>query len=249
MKMKIVHTRNLGWILALAACASLALTLPASAAPKKKEKAPDKEPAAVSDEKMASEEGDAEEGEPEKAASPVVDDSRKTALISRMTLKVVNPEDARVALSEKVKELGGFPILVTDTSIEVKVPPGALSPMLAYAAEQGLVVEKSLERQDLTQEIAQLEGQLKSKRDILKKLRSFFDDSNVQATLRIEQTMTSLVNEMEEVKGRLRVLGERSTWARIDVSFQFKQRDRIIYVNSPFEWLNTVNLDRFLEEF
>jgi len=235
-----------GALVALGLSWAVAPVSPAWSAPKKK-------PAAV---------GEAKNPEPEETEAtteaaekreeqspPGPRDGRMTGLISRMVLKVINPEDARTALTEKAKELGGFPILVTDDSIEFKIPPESLSVILAYAAEQGLVVEKSLEREDLTQEIAQLEGQLKSKRDILRKLRSFFDDSNVQATLRIEQTMTDLVNEMENVKGRLRVLNERSRWARVDVSFQFKQRDRIIYVNSPFEWLNTVNLDRFLEEF
>jgi hypothetical protein len=191
----------------------------------------------------------------EEPAAPVAEEApadeavRRTALVSRMILKVVNPEDARELLKQKAQEAGGFPVLITDGSIELKVPPDKLSELIAFAAENGVVVEKSLERQDLTQEIAQLEGQLKSKHGILARLRGFFDDSNVQATLRIEQTMTSLVTEMESVKGRLRVLEERSRWAFMDISFEFKQRDRIIYINSPFEWLNTVNLDRFLEEF
>lgn len=193
------------------------------------------------------EEAVAADSDEEKGEEPV--DGRRTALVSRMLLKVINPADARTVLAQEVAKLGGFPILVTDSEIYLKVPPSKMSAMLEIAAKEGMVVEKSLDRKDLTQEIAQLEGQLKSKRKILTKLRSFFDDSNVQATLRIEQTMTDLVTEIERVKGQLRVAGDRAQWAVIEISFEFRQRDRIIYVNSPFEWLNTVNLDQFLEEF
>jgi len=174
---------------------------------------------------------------------------RKTALVSRMVLKVVNPDDARSRIVAGVRELGGFPVLVTDDQLEVKVPPERLDELLRLVADEGLVLERTLERQDLTLEIAQLEGLLGAKRAVLSKLRAFFDDSGVQATLRIEQTMTGLVTEIEQVRGRLRVLEERARYARIEVSFRFKERDRLIYVHSPFGWLNTVSLDRFIEEF
>ena len=166
-----------------------------------------------------------------------------------MILKVVNPRDARVELEKLAEERGGHPILVTDSSISIKLPPAKLSEFIETASTHGLVVEKTLERADLTQEIAQLEGQLSSKQKVLARLRSFFDDSNVEATLRIEQNMTALVSEIESVKGRLRVLRDRSKWAVVEISFRFRERDKIIYVHSPFEWLNTVNLDEFLGEF
>jgi hypothetical protein len=176
-------------------------------------------------------------------------DTRRTALVSRMVLKVVNPDEARSRLVAGVRELGGFPALATDDRLEMKVPPGRIDELLQLIAAEGLVLEKTLDRQDLTLEIAQLDGQLGAKRAVLTRLRGFFDDSGVQATLRIEQTMTELVTEIEQVKGRLRVLEERARFARVEISFRFKQRDRLIYVHSPFEWLNTVSLDRFLEEF
>jgi hypothetical protein len=174
---------------------------------------------------------------------------RRTSLESRLILKVINPDDARAILEKKTAELGGFPMLVEDTSLVLKVPPEKLSELIAFIAEQGLVLEKTLERADLTQEIARLEGQLKSKKEMLSRLRGFFDDSNTEATLRIEQTMTSIVAEIEQIKGQLRVAEERAKWAIVDISFQFHERDKIVYVSSPFEWLNSVSLDRFLEEF
>jgi hypothetical protein len=174
---------------------------------------------------------------------------RRTSLESRLILKVINPDDARATLEKKVAELGGFPILVEDASLVLKVPPDKLSDLIAFIADQGLVLEKTLERADLTQEIARLEGQLKSKKEVLARLRGFFDDSNTEATLRIEQTMTSIVAEIEQIKGQLRVADERAKWAMVDISFQFHERDKIVYVSSPFEWLNSVSLDRFLGEF
>jgi hypothetical protein len=174
---------------------------------------------------------------------------RRAALVSALTLKVINPKEARAALEQQAKALGGYPVLVTDQELRLKLPPAQLSSLLDAAAKHGLVIEKSLERADLTLEIAKLESQLTSKRAILAELRGFFDGSDIAATLQIEQSMTALVDELESVKGRLRVLHDRADWAVVHIAFQFKERQRIADVTSPFEWLNSVSLPRFLSEF
>ncbi len=180
---------------------------------------------------------------------PPIDEQRQTALVAQMTLKVKNATDARKNVVAAVRKRGGYPMLVTDTGVELKLPPAALSDFLEWLGKRGLVVDKSMERADLTLDIAKLEGQLKSKRTILAELRSFFDSSDVEATLQIERSMADLVGEIEAVKGALRVLRDRSEWALVSVSFQFRKRERIEYAKSQFEWMNSVKLDRFLQEF
>jgi hypothetical protein len=176
-------------------------------------------------------------------------DGRRAALKSLVILKVLNPREARAAIKAEAERLKGFMSYSDDAGITVKLPPEVLADMVARAAEQGMVIEKSLEREDLTLEIAELEGRLKSKREILARLRGFFDDSDAVATLEIEQTMNGLVMEIEQVQGRLRVLNDRADWAVLSIAFRFRERDRVVYVQSPFEWLNTASLDRFLQEF
>jgi hypothetical protein len=174
---------------------------------------------------------------------------RRTALVASLTLKVINPKDTREALQSQAKALGGFAVLVTDRELHLKLPPSTLSGFVEGTGEHGLVLDKSLERADLTLEIAKLESQLKSKRTILAELQGFFASSDVAATLQIESSMAGLVNELESVKGQLRVLYDRSDWAVVRIAFDFVDRERITDVTSPFDWLNTVNLDRFLSEF
>jgi Domain of unknown function (DUF4349) len=146
-------------------------------------------------------------------------------------------------------DVGGYASLVTDNALALKVPPAALPALLALIGGQGVVLDKTLSRTDLTLELATLEGQLKSKRTILAELRALFDGSDVSATLQIERSMTELVKELETVKGKLRVTSERARWAMLHVSFDFYEQQRISYIDSRFEWLNTVKLERFLGEF
>jgi hypothetical protein len=199
---------------------------------------------------------DAEAASPPVAATPEATSAegataseRQSAIAATLVLKVSSPTETVAELRQYVATLGGFPSLITNTALVLKLPPEHLSAALTRIGKAGLVMEKSLTREDLSLEIAKLEGQLESKRAILAELRRFFDTSDVAATLAIEKNMTALVVELESVKGRLRVLRERAQWVVIHVRFQFKPRDRITRVASPFEWLNTVDLDRFLTEF
>lgn len=175
--------------------------------------------------------------------------TRATASTARITLKVVHPDEVRRALQAAADPLGGFPVLVEDRRLVLKLPPDKLAPMVQAVTDAGLVMEKSLERADLTGEIAQLEALLRSKQAIFARLRTLVDDADTQATLRIEKTMSGLVQEMEGLAGKLRVERERARFAVVDVSFEFRQRQRIVYVRSPFEWLNTVDLGLFDARF
>ncbi|MBM4343048.1 MAG: DUF4349 domain-containing protein [Deltaproteobacteria bacterium] len=147
------------------------------------------------------------------------------------------------------RTVGGWPILVTDTDLHLEVPQDVLAATVDELAAAGIVLQKSLQRVDLTEQIAQLQAKLKSKREILERLRSFFADSDTHSTLRIEQSMTQLVVEIEHLQGELNVAESSARMAHVQVSFQYHQKQRITYVRSPFEWLNTLDIDRFVAEF
>ena len=181
--------------------------------------------------------------------TPPSEDGLRSALTAAMVLKVVNPDDAGAAIEAASKKMNGYMSYLDSRTIVVKVPPSKLHQMMSFVVEQGYVVEKTLTREELSQEIAELEGRLKSKLEILGRLRGFFNDSDAVATLEIEQTMTGLVMEIEQVKGRLRVLNDRADWAVLNVSFTFRERDRVVYVTSPFEWLNAADLTGFIDRF
>ncbi len=176
-------------------------------------------------------------------------EQRQTALEAKVLLKVVHPAKVRKLLMDKAASLGGHHTQVTDHSLQIKVPPQHLSSFLRYVGEQGLLLEKTISRADLTEGLAKQEGRLRSKQGIFVKLREFFDGSNLMATLEIERNMRQLVQEMEQIKGQLRVLRSRASHAAVNIRFNYHQRKKLIYVRSPFQWLNSVGLDRFISEF
>ena len=174
---------------------------------------------------------------------------RVAAIRSTMVLKVLNPAIARSEIKTIVRELGGYATLTSDNAIVVKIPPALLQQALGDFAKSGVVINQTLDRRDLTQEKAQLQASLKSKTEILQKLQTFIDSSDFNSTLEIERSMTQLVNEIEHIKGRLRLLFDSTTWSVVDISFEFRNRENIQYISSPFAWINDANTDSFLENF
>jgi hypothetical protein len=180
-------------------------------------------------------------------AAPV--DNRMTALTSSLVLKVINANDARADLKASLKPLGGYPAMVTDDAIVFRLPHARLQEALDIIASQGMMLEKSIEREDLTLQIHTLEGQLKTRHDVLARLRTFFDGADFRSTLEIETNMLQLVQEIEHYKGQLRWMTDRTRFATIRISFSFENRDRIVYTRSPFDWLNSVSLGTVTEDF
>ena len=183
----------------------------------------------------------------EREAKPVAE--RATSLTATLVVKVVHPEEVRKAAIDRAKAGGGWSTLVTDDELHLEVPHAVLTATVDQLAAAGIVLQKSLQRVDRTEQIAQLQAKLKSKREIMERLRTFFTDSDTASTLRIEQSMTNLVNEIEHLRGELNVAEASVRTAHVQVSFQYHQRQKITYVRSPFEWLNSLDIDRFLGEF
>lgn len=186
--------------------------------------------------------------EAEKGAKPGAT-ARMVQVTATLTVKVVHPDEVRKEAIARAAAVGGHPTLVTDNDLYLEVPLDVLSATVDQLAATGIVLEKSLQRVDLTEQIVQLEAKLRSKREILGRLRSFFDDADTQSTLRIERSMTQLVAEIEQLQGELNVAQANVRQGHVQVSFQFHPRQRITYVRSPFEWINTLDLDRFDNDF
>lgn len=239
---------------ARAACApaavTLALALAAGMPTAQAQERPAEPPASTEPAEPAAPGGPAQPAEPRAATEdPTQRAARPTAVTARMVTKVIHPDDARKAILEALEAKGGYPLFVSDERLRLKVPPGAVDELIDAVAAEGYVLEKGLDREDLAEGIAQIEGKLRSKLDIFARLRTFLSEADAPTTLKIEKTMATLVQEIEALKGQLRVLRDRASWAVLDVSFRFERRDRPGRVSSPFPWLNTVDLDRFLGEF
>ncbi len=175
--------------------------------------------------------------------------ARQTAMDATLMLKVAHPDQVRRQVLDLVKQAGGYPTYVADGRLDLRVPPQQVESLMTQVSQMGLILGRTLQRSDRTEVIADLQARLRTKRDIFQRLRSFLDDSNVAATLKVERSMTALVTDLERLRGELEVEEANVRNASLRVSFQFHQERRVDQVTSPFAWLNTLDVEQFLGAF
>lgn len=175
--------------------------------------------------------------------------ARRTEHRAMVVLKVARPEKARTEVLAQLDKLGGYPLLVTDDKLELKVPPAKLDALLEVIGGLGLVVDKARTRNDRTEELERLRARLAGRRTLLKRLRGFLAEADVNATVRIESQMLALVQEAEGLAGQLRLAADAVAFARVTLSFTWRQSAPMRYARSPFPWLDGVGLDQLLREF
>ena len=175
--------------------------------------------------------------------------ARQTAIDASLTLKVAHPDQVRRLVLDLTKAAGGYPTLVSDGRLDLRVPPQQVDALLAQVSQSGLVLARTLQRNDRTETIADLQARLRTKRDIFQRLRAFLDDSNVAATLKVERSMTALVTDLEQLRGTLELEEANVRNAAVRITFQFHQERRVDQVVSPFAWLNTLDLEQFVGGF
>jgi hypothetical protein len=187
--------------------------------------------------------------EPAKPEAKKPADERLSIILATLTLKVIHPDEVRKAAVQKVEELGGFPKRVTAQLLDVDLPHNELETYLNWLQGQGIVLSKGVQRADRTTEIVELEASLRTKREMLQRLRVLFAEASVDATLQIERSMNALVDQIEHQQGQLGQLQAATGMAHVQVAFQYRPKQELRHVRSPFAWLETVDIPSFLQRF
>jgi hypothetical protein len=160
-----------------------------------------------------------------------------------VVVAVSQREAAADALVDKARELGGWFQSRTPESVSLRVPVEQADALLAFAAEQGKVVDRSLAREDASQELADLRGRLAAREEVLDRYYAVLATAGAGSIVSVERQIVAAIEEIERIKGRIRALEDQSENARVDVGFQF--RDRAAPArdgSSSFRWLNTLDV-------
>ncbi len=172
------------------------------------------------------------------------------AIQNSVVLKVNDREKTADAIVGLVDEVGGYFSNRTDSSLTLKVPADSAQKVLAFIEQSGIIVERNYNARDIGYPLEEMRARLSSREEVLKRYFSVISTATVNAVVTVEREMTSLVQEIESLKGRLRLLEHQLAFSEIRVDFQFRDRRPPLKTgNSNFQWLNTVNLADLIQEF
>lgn len=167
-----------------------------------------------------------------------------------LVLKVRVPDETAELLIQKAESLNGYFTTRSNSSVVLKVPATEAKGFMEYAATLGVVAERNYQTQDVGQQLREARSRLAAREEVMRKYLDVMGEAGTAGVLRVEQEVTRLVGEIEQLKGSLRLMEHRLELAEIQVSFQFRDRSAPVRDGrSSFPWLNTMNLVDLVEDF
>lgn len=175
---------------------------------------------------------------------------QRIAVRDSLTIKVGDREKAADAVIALAESVGGYFTMRNDNYMRLRIPTKKQAEVLAAASKLGLIVQRSHAADDLTAALEEQRTLLESRREVLQRYFAVLNSARPQAVTTVEHEMTSLIAEIEELEGSLRMSLHRLQYAELEVSFEFRDRQAPARDgSSSFRWLNTMNLADLIGDF
>jgi hypothetical protein len=186
-------------------------------------------------------------------ASFLLTQEQAAPLVARTTgvvLKVIDRAKVADDIAAKADELGGYFTAKSDESLDLRIPQDKLAELDAFVGEQGVLVQRQVTTQELAAQVENYRAVIATREQLLQRYIDAVSKSSADGVVSIEREATRLVQEIESMKGALRLAEHQLQFARYSVSFQM--RDRAAPArdgHSSFKWVNSVNLADLIEAF
>ena len=184
------------------------------------------------------------------AHSGVAGAERFLALEARAQLLVSDQEAAAEALITWTEEQGGYFVERSLERVVLRLPADAFDELRAVAGSTAEdVITYNPSAQDLRQELSFVEAAIAGREENLERVLAFLDESDdIEGTLALEREISSLMQELEALRGRGRAIRTRIAYARAEIALSARAADIPDRVPSSFDWLNSLDLYDFIEE-
>jgi hypothetical protein len=191
---------------------------------------------------------------PEKPASEVAGDpagqpapvQRKIIYTGWFTVDVYDIPAAQARLIDEVTAMGGYLQQQNGNQLVLRIPAEAFEKMEPKLRELGRVDDSAtiIRAQDITEEYYDIELRLKTKKEYLESLRELLEQSGkLEEKLAVQQEIARVVEEIESMEGRLRLLSQLVSYATVTVSFRLAYTGPSRTFRLPWQWMDYLGVE------
>ncbi len=161
---------------------------------------------------------------------------------------VSDPERAAEELTEWAIRIDGYYILKSSDRVVIRVPGEKITELKSYLEEHSLeLIEYTPSAEDTREEILYIQSAIESREEIMEKNLEYLDKTDVSGTLAIEQEVLTILRELEDLKGRLKMLNQNRTFAYADIALTFQTQTLPEQIPTSFKWLSTLDFYSFIQ--
>ncbi|MBN1411356.1 MAG: DUF4349 domain-containing protein [Spirochaetales bacterium] len=164
-----------------------------------------------------------------------------------ITLVVFNLDATQDKIVDWVEAEKGYFTVRSPASLVVRFPAvetEAFKTLMESLQEE--VKDIRQDTTDLRESILSVRSGIKSREEVLNRELKLINQADVEGTLDIENEVTALLEEIEELKGRLLKMENDLKYTYAEISFSFKRSALPSNVPSSFDWINTMGLYKMM---
>lgn len=162
-------------------------------------------------------------------------------------LAVFQVQDNLDKIEAMAQKAGGYLVRRSQNQIVVRVPAERFEGTVAKVLDLGDVHQREITAQDVTAEYMDLQIRMKNAVAMRDRLEALLKDvKNVEEALKVEEQLSRVVETIEVMKGRLKLLSELANFSTISVTFAERTSQIQSRVRLPFPWLNQLGLPSLL---
>jgi hypothetical protein len=202
---------------------------------------------------QAGEEGAVDPGQdPGTAATATATDATVAAPLLIYTANLVmGVFEAAEAIDQAEKlalDAGGYLVSRDDQSITVRVPAAKFHGTLKEVMKLGDVRHRNVKVQDVTEQFHDLQIRLRNAEAVLARLHTLLDRAqSVKDALAVEAELARVAGQVEQLKGKLKLLRELIAFSTITVRFDAEPVEQLeSNIPLPFPWLDSLGLGNLL---
>lgn len=170
---------------------------------------------------------------------------------ARLSLATFEAEAALTSVEKLAQENGGFLSRRERLSITIRVPAERFAETLRAIEKLGDVIDRNVQARDVTDEFFDLEARLRSARAVHARLLELLQKADaVEESIAIEKELGRVLQEIERLEGRLKLLRDQLAYSTITASFRPKATE-VVGKKTPFrlpgEWLDQLGLGRLMK--
>lgn len=183
---------------------------------------------------------------PEPPMKPI--QSRKVIYTANLALQVASRDQALEQIQSLIQRLGGFVQHATLESVTFRIAPEHFSETIKSLTGMGQVLSREISTQDVTEQYVDVETRIKTAEESRDRLRALLAKAaKTEDLLKIESDIRRLTEEIEVMKGRLRVLANQVDLSTITVTLSERSVVQPVTTNrwqtDRFAWINWIGVD------
>jgi hypothetical protein len=174
---------------------------------------------------------------------------RQVIYNGRFAVQVYDVRRARRDLIAWAKGQGGHMQATRGNQVVLRLPAERFDAVEPALRELGRVLDDRtvIEARDVTAEVMDVELRLETKRDYLDTLRGMLAaDGSLEDKLAVQREIARVVEEIERIEGRLRLLRNQIAMATVTVDFELATAGSQRTFKLPWGWLDWLGLEQLL---